>query len=125
MSTGFSTVTVRQQVRVPSMGKFLERYPHYSAIRDEEAFLWAVVMTGDNFVAAAAASSVGVPAVAVVADAVAAACTARRVPLSGYRRQISGALMCSLMLANDHRPTGKKRAVGRPGWNRGETYQSG
>lgn len=118
-----TSILLRTTVRLPTVDEFLGRYPHYASVKATESFLWDLIVIGENVVAAQVATRLGLPAVTAVADAVSAACSSRRRELSGYVKQMSGAIICSLMMANEHDTTGTKRAVGCLGWGKGEMYR--
>ena len=116
------TETIRRDVELLSPTDFVRRFPHYTAVQGVERHLFDLIMTPQTFVRAAAITDVlGVPAVAAVADEVAAAFRSRKD--WGFVKQLSGAIVCSLMEKNGYRRSHKKRAVPRPGWSKGEVYE--
>ena len=110
-------------VNLPSVKEFTAKYPHYAAAHSVERHLFDVIVTPENFVRAAAITDIfELPAVSAVADQVAKVCQ-NHGGLTGFRKQLAGAITCLLMESNQYAKTGRKRAVSRPGWSRGELYQ--
>ena len=116
------TETIRFDVQLSSPSDFVRRFPHYTAVQSTERRLFDLVMTGQNFVRAAGATDVfSLPAVAAVADEVALAFQGRKD--WDFVKQLSGALVCTLMEDNGYVKSGSKRSVSRPGWSKGEVYK--
>ena len=116
------TETVRLDVELLSPSDFVQRFPHYTAVQGAERRLFDLIMTSHTFIRASALTDVlGVPAVAAAADEVAAAFGGRKD--WGFVKQLSGAIVCSLMEKNGYRRSHKKRSVPRPGWSKGEVYE--
>ena len=90
----------RVSVQIPSAEDFLARFPQYAAVRSGEKWLLELIMTAENFTKAKAVTDLlGFPAVTAVADLVSIGAKSRG-GLTGYRKQLAGALVCSLMIAN-------------------------
>ena len=117
------TEILRVPVQLPSVTDFVERFPHYTAARYQERWLFDLIVTPENFYSAAAITDALVlPAVSAVARRVSV--TARRHGgLSPFRKQVAGAIVCSLMEANGFSKTGVKRYIPEEGWSRGELYR--
>lgn len=117
------TQAVHVEVQIPSVDDFVRSYPHYAAVRAVERDLFELVVTPENFLAADAVTErLGMPAVSAVADMVAEHCRTRG-GLTGFQKQLTGAVVCALMQANGYAKTGTKRSIARPGWSRGEVYR--
>ncbi len=119
------TANFRIEISLPGLDDFLGMYPHYAAAQQAERFLFDAITTPVNFVRAAAITDVlNLPAISAVADLATSACSAQG-GLNNYRKQMAGAIVCCLMLANGYARTGVKHAISRPGWTRGELYSRG
>ena len=75
---------------------------------------------------AISASQIGVVAVAGVADDVVRFWKESKgtVP-SNYTKQFVGAIICTIMLCNNFRKSGKKKSVGHTAFSKGELYLIG
>lgn len=117
------TETYRLPVRLPSREDFLAMFPHYTAVLDAERWLFELIVTPENFVRAAAVTdTLTLPAVSAVAADISAAAP-RHGGLTSFRKQLAGAIVCSLMESNGLMRTGVKRYIPQEGWSRGELYR--
>jgi hypothetical protein len=115
--------------RLPTVAEFAERFPRYGNFATNEGkFLFELLTTPESFLAAEVATKeLDRPAIAGVAKRVRHA--VRLIPASqrprkwGTLKQFCGAVICTLMEANNYRKTGLKRAVGVRGFSRGEVYR--
>jgi hypothetical protein len=116
------TEMFRRNVHLPSPSEFIARFPQYSGVQDAERNLFDLVVTPQNVQRAIVLTDIlGLPAVTAVAKEVADQYQAQE--NWGFRKQLTGAILCYLMELNGYRKADKKRAVPREGWSRGEVYE--
>lgn len=117
------TETFKQDIHLPSAAEFVAKYPTYSVANGTDRALYDALATKENVVRAQAVTdTLELPAVAAVADVYTKACGGQR-GLTGFRKQMAGAIVCMLMEANQYRKKNLKRAIPQRGWSRGEVYE--
>jgi hypothetical protein len=113
--------SLRIDVSLPTLDEFAEGRPHHAArARGEGHGLFNLVMKPETYrdmeVLTRLLNLPAVVAVAATAGEIVAT------ELTSTEKQFLGALTCALMEANGHAKTGRKRAIPRDGWSRGEVY---
>jgi hypothetical protein len=110
---------------IPDSDEFAGMYPQYGNMaQNNYRALFNQLMSAESYLKGHFATQLGLPAISGV--------TAIIKPYldqepddrqKGLIKQYAGAVMCSLMLANEYEKTGTKRAVGFEGFNKGEFYR--
>ena len=119
-------LTFELPVNIPSLDDFTADFPQYGRFaRGEGRFLFDLVMSPASYDAARVVTlTLGLPGVAGVARICRQTFDQQtEVEWRGFIKQYIGALVCSLMEANDFEKTGEKRAVSYPGFTKGEFYR--
>ena len=119
-----SLQTFEIQVNIPDVETFCEQHKAYrNFIMDEGEFLYQLLMTPESFIKAKTATDdLELPAVAGIAKIAYRTATEQGL-WNGYVKQCIGALICTLMEANDYEKTGRKRSIPHPEFSRGEVYK--
>lgn len=116
-------IVYRRDVRLPTIEEFVAKYPNYASVRTSGRPIFETIVKVENFVSAETVTNLlGMPAVTAVADALTQQVRPRK--LTGFEKQMAGAIMCVLMEQNGYAKTGRKGAVSRPNWSRGELYKA-
>lgn len=115
----------KKEVKIPSIEEFSIQYPQYSNFAKAEGnVVFSKLMTPRAFIRGLVCTIIELPAVTGIAKLIVEDIS----PLKGkpgfnFSKQYIGALMCSLMEANGYSKSGKKRAIPRSLFTKGEVYK--
>ena len=115
------------KVLCPSLKDFSAQYPQYASYANKEGKeLFNLLTTPTMILKAISASQIGAVAVAGIAeDVVDFWKKSKGVAPSNYTKQFVGAIICTIMLCNNFRKSGKKKSVGHTAFSKGELYLIG
>jgi len=119
----YRSVTI--SANFPSIDDFAKGYPQYGPLaKGDGYFIFETIMTPINFLSAKVYTELGFPAVAGVAERCFKAVENQdTIEWGGYLKQFIGAVVCTLMEANDYKKTGKKKSVPHHAFTKGEVYK--
>lgn len=108
-------------VNIPTVKEFCEKFPQYKnfAAQGQGKALFEFIMRPERYVSALCATQdLSLPAVAGVAKA----CSEKFEGLGPKENQFIGAMLSTLMEANQFEKQGKKRSIPHKGFTKGEIY---
>jgi len=120
-----NTETYQLSTCIPTWEEFADRFPQYKLYAKKGGErIFKVLLTPEAFVFSKVATSMGLPAVAGVAERVMLEAQHQGKILSAFDKQFVGAVVCVLMEANGFEKTGKKKAIPHQAFSKGEVYQT-
>lgn len=111
-------------IKIPELKEFAKTYPQFASLANGEGkFLFDIVMKPETFIQAMVLTEYGMPAVTSVAEL----CFNEAKKKKGFTfnsrmKQFIGAMIASLMLANNYNKTGRKKSIIHRAYTRGEFY---
>jgi hypothetical protein len=119
------TMSITITVNTLNTDEFSKEYPQYGPFaKGDGNFLFQSIMTPESFIKAKAITDLGYPAVAGVAELCCMAVKEQSViQWTPFVKQFIGAVVCSLMEANNYLKTGKKKSIPHPAFTKGEVYK--
>jgi hypothetical protein len=113
-----------KQIKIPELSEFAATYPQFAGLaKGEGKFLFDIVMKPETFIQAMVLTEYGMPAVTSVAEL----CFNEAKKKKGFKfnsrmKQFIGAMIASLMMANNYNKTGRKKSIIHRAYTRGEFY---
>ena len=116
--------TYTKEIQIPELKEFASAYPQFAGLATGEGkFLFDIVMKPETFIQAMILTEYGMPAVTSVAElCYNEAKKKRNFQFTGRVKQFIGAMIASLMAANNYKKTGRKKSIIHRAYTRGEFY---
>ena len=113
-----------KEINIPELREFTGAYPQFAGLaKGEGKFLFDIVMKPETFIQAMVLTEYGMPAVTSVAELCFNEAKKRRnFKFNSRMKQFVGAMIASLMTANDYNKTGRKKSIIHRAYTRGEFY---
>jgi hypothetical protein len=118
------TANYTKQIKIPELSDFAATYPQFAGLaKGEGKFLFDIVMKPETFIQAMVLTDYDMPAVTSVAELCFNEAKKRKnFNLNSRMKQYIGAMIASLMLANNYNKTGRKKSIVHRAYTRGEFY---
>ena len=113
-----------RSINIPELREFTEAYPQFAGLaKGDGKFLFDIVMKPETFIQAMVLTEYGMPAVTSVAELCFNEAKKKRYfKFNSRMKQFIGAMIASLMTANDYNKTGRKKSIIHRAYTRGEFY---
>ena len=113
-----------KEIFIPELKEFSVTYPQFAGLANGEGkFLFEIVMKAETFIQAMILTEYGMPAVTSVAEVCFNEARKKRgFQFTGRVKQFIGAMIASLMAANEYKKTGRKKSIIHRAYTRGEFY---
>jgi hypothetical protein len=113
----------RLEASIPSHEEFGQRFPQYKNYASTGGrVVFDLLMSPASLNSAMVATAMGFPAVAGIAESAIQVFDHGGKELTDFDKQFIGAVVCSLMEANDYGKTGKKKSIPHKAFTKGEVY---
>ena len=118
------TKNYSRDINIPELKEFTKSYPQFAGLAEGEGkFLFDIVMKPETFIQAMVLTKYGMPAVTSVAELCFNEAQKRKgFKLNSRMKQFIGAMIASLMMANNYSKTGRKKSIIHRAYTRGEFY---
>ena len=113
-----------KKIYIPELKEFAATYPQFAGLaKGDGKFLFDIVMKPETFIQAMVLTEYGMPAVTSVAELCFNEAKKRKnFKLNSRIKQFIGAMIASLMTANNYSKTGRKKSIIHRAYTRGEFY---
>jgi len=110
-------------VNIPEQNDFINSYHFFNSLikTKEYQIVFDIIMNPESFMACSYATKLNLPAVAAIAYECDKAI--KDLGSKNQLKQFIGAVVCSLMEANEYEKTGVKKSIPHKAFSRGEFYK--